>query len=117
MKFEALKNVNFATVSAWRIKKNFGDITFNQPFSEAFILFSRWCTAAMNSQINAIIKVTEMFKRHTVGIVNAMALNKSNAMSERLNEKIQEIKFSAKGYRTFENFRAAILFYHGKVIH
>ena len=57
----------------------------------------------------------EMFKKHNAGIVNAMALNKSNAMSERLNEKIQEIKFSAKGYRTFENFRVAILFYHGKL--
>jgi len=32
-----------------------------------------------------------------------------------LNGKIQEIKLSAKGYGTFENFRAAILFYHGKL--
>jgi len=56
-----------------------------------------------------------MFNRHMVGIVNAMALNKGNAMAERLNGKIQEIKLSAKGYRTFENFRAAILFYHGKL--
>ena len=56
-----------------------------------------------------------MFKRHTLGIVNAMALTKSNAMAERLNGKIQEIKLSAKGYRTFKNFKAAILFYHGKL--
>ena len=49
------------------------------------------------------------------GIVNAMTFNKSNAMAERLNGKIQEIKLSAKGYRTFENFRAAILFFHGKL--
>ena len=56
-----------------------------------------------------------MFKRHTLGIVNAMALNKNNAMAERLNGKIQEIKLSAKGYRKFENFRTAILFFHGKL--
>lgn len=115
LKFEAINNVNYETARAWRIKENFRDITFNQPFEEAFILFSRWCTDALKSQINPIIKVAEMFKRHTVGIVNAMALNKSNAMAERLNGKIQEIKLSAKGYRTFENFRAAILFYHGKL--
>lgn len=115
LKFEAINNVNYETARAWRIKENFRDITFNQPFAEAFILFSRWCSDAMNSQINAIIKVAEMFKRHTAGIVNAMALNKSNAMAERLNGKIQEIKLSAKGYRTFANFRAAILFFHGKL--
>ncbi len=40
---------------------------------------------------------------------------KSNAMAERLNGKIQEIKLNAKGYRFFENFRAAILFFHGKL--
>jgi len=113
--FEAINNVNYETARAWRIKENFRDITFNQPFEEAFILFSRWCNDALNSQISPVIKVAEMFKRHTVGIVNAMALNKSNAMAERLNGKIQEIKLSAKGYRTFENFRAAILFYHGKL--
>lgn len=115
MKFEIINNVNYETARAWRIKENFRDITFNQPFQEAFLLFTRWCNDAMNSQINAIIKVAEMFKRHTTGIVNAMALNKSNAMAERLNGKIQEIKLSAKGYRTFKNFRAAILFYHGKL--
>lgn len=112
---EAINNVNYETARAWRIKENFRDITFNQPFEEAFILFSRWCNDALKSMINPIIKVAEMFKRHTVGIVNAMALNKSNAMAERLNGKIQEIKLNAKGYRTFENFRAAILFYHGKL--
>lgn len=115
LKFEAINNVNYETARAWRIKENFRDITFNQPPQEAFILFSRWCTDALNSQIPIIIKVAEMFKRHMVGIVNAMALNKGNAMAERLNGKIQEIKLSAKGYRTFKNFRAAILFYHGKL--
>ncbi|MCK5815960.1 MAG: hypothetical protein KAH07_08450 [Flavobacteriaceae bacterium] len=32
-------------------------------------------------------------------------------MVERLNGKTQEIKTVAKGYRTFKNFRRAILFY------
>ncbi len=57
-----------------------------------------------------------MFKRHAVAIINAIVLNRNNAMAERLNGKIQEIKLSAKGYRTFENFRIAILFFHGKLM-
>lgn len=115
LKFEAINNVNYETAKAWRIKENFRDITFNQSLSEAYILFYRWCRDAKNSKINAIMKVAEMFERHSAGIVNAISLNKSNAMAERLNGKIQEIKICAKGYRTFENFRAAILFYHGKL--
>jgi len=34
-------------------------------------------------------------------------------MAERLNGKIQEVKTVARGYRTFKNFRSAILFFHG----
>ncbi len=34
-------------------------------------------------------------------------------MAERLNGKIQENKIIAKGYRTFKNFRSAILFFLG----
>ena len=115
LKFEAINNTNYETARAWRIKENFRDITFNQSKEEALMLFMRWSNDALASQINAIIKVAEMFKRHMIGILNAIHLGKNNAMAERLNGKIQEIKLSAKGYRTFENFRAAILFYHGKL--
>lgn len=113
--FEAINNVNLETARAWRIKENFRDITFSQPKEESYIIFMRWHRDALNSNINAIVKVAEMYKRHMNGIVNAMTLNKSNAMAERLNGKIQEIKLSAKGYRTFDNFKAAILFFHGKL--
>jgi transposase len=34
-------------------------------------------------------------------------------MAERLNGKIQEVKSTARGYKTFENFRSAILFFNG----
>jgi len=34
-------------------------------------------------------------------------------MAERLNGKIQELKTIGKGYRMFENFRSAILFFYG----
>jgi len=37
----------------------------------------------------------------------------SNAMAKRLNGKIQEIKTCGRGYRKFQNFRSAILFFNG----
>jgi transposase len=47
------------------------------------------------------------------GVINALIFNFNNAMAERLNGKIQEIKTVGRGYRTFKNFRSAILFFHG----
>ena len=54
-----------------------------------------------------------MFNNHIKGVVNALLMNLNNAMAERLNGKIQELKTIGKGYRTFTNFRSAILFFHG----
>ena len=52
-----------------------------------------------------MIKVVKMFNNHLKGVCNAM-LEKSNAMAERLNGKIQEIKTVARGYRTFKTLEA-----------
>ncbi len=52
-----------------------------------------------------------MFEKHLSGVINALITEYSNAMAERLNGKIQELKSIGKGYRTFKNFRSAILFF------
>ncbi len=54
-----------------------------------------------------------MMIKHIDGVVNALISNLNNAMAERLNGKIQELKLIGRGYRRFENFRSAILFFHG----
>ncbi len=54
-----------------------------------------------------------MFHNHISGVVNALLMNLTNAMAERLNGKIQELKTVGKGYRTITNFRSAILFFYG----
>lgn len=113
IKFDAIDWTNYKTSKAWRIKENFRAIHFKQSQNEAFILFYRWLQNALKCGMGQIIKVAKMFKTHMVGIINAMVYAKSNAMAERLNGKIQEIKLSARGYRKFDNFRSAILFFHG----
>jgi len=50
---------------------------------------------------------------HLKGVINALISNLNNAMAERLNGKIQEIKLVGRGYGKFESFRNAILFFHG----
>jgi len=113
IKFEAISEANYEVSRAWRIKENFRDIFGCNNTSDAFHLIMQWLNHAVSSNIKEIIKVADMFKNHFKGIVNAMVNNFSNAMAERLNGKIQEIKTCGRGYRKFENFRNAILFFHG----
>jgi transposase len=68
---------------------------------------------ATQRKIKEIDKVVEMFNNHISGVINALLTNLTNAMAERLNGKIQELKTVARGYRTFTNFRSAILFFNG----
>ena len=39
----------------------------------------------------------------------------SNAVSEAINSKIQLLKASSRGFRSFESYRIRILFYCGKL--
>jgi transposase len=113
-KFELIKRANFEVTHAWECCQNFKDL-FEQCSEEneaATLLFS-WIGDVYKKCIKEVSKVAQMFARHARGVINAMMTNINNAMAERLNGKIQEIKTSGRGYRTFESFRSAILFWNG----
>ena len=67
--------------------------------------------SVLKTNIKEVIKVAKMFNKHLEGVCNALVESFSNAMAERLNGKIQEVKSVGRGYRTFRNFRSAILFF------
>lgn len=77
--------------------------------------FRKWYFWATHSRLPAIIKVAKMMKRHLDGILAFLKYRITNALTESLNSKIQEIKYRARGYRNRENFRLAILFHCGKL--
>lgn len=113
LKFEAIRDANYQVSKAWQVRENFKDLFYSQKKQDGFELFYKWAQDALNRQIKEVNKVVDMFLNHLAGVVNALVYPFSNAMAERLNGKIQEIKLSARGYRTFKNFRSAILFFHG----
>ncbi len=55
----------------------------------------------------------EYFQKHLQGVCTSLCHPQSNAKAERMNGKIQEVKTGGRGYRKFENFRSAILFFCG----
>lgn len=110
--FEAIADANYEVSKAWQVRENFKDL-FSSGKLFARLLFNRWTADATKRKIKEIDKVVEIFNNHVSGVVNALLTNLTNAMAERLNGKIQELKTVGKGYRTFINFRSAILFFHG----
>lgn len=75
--------------------------------------FKRWYFWATHSRLEPIIKVAKMMRLHLDGILGYLRNGRTNALTEGLNSKIQEIKYHARGYRNRENFRMAILFHCG----
>ena len=113
-KFELIKTANFEVSKAWHIRENFTELfEMNNNEKDAFELFMHWAQDAIVQNIKEVNKVIVMFGRHIRGVINALISNLNNAMAERLNGKIQEIKLVGRGYRLFPNFRSAILFFHG----
>jgi transposase len=110
--FDAIADANYEVSKAWQVRENFKDL-FSSGKLFAWHLFNRWTADATRKKIKEIDKVVEMFNNHVSGVVNALLNNLTNAMAERLNGKIQELKTVGRGYRTFTNFRSAILFFHG----
>jgi len=74
-----------------------------------------WIKSLEETKMSEVIKVAKMFKEHFIGVCNALCHAQSNAKTERMNGKIQEIKTIGRGYRRFESFRVAILFFCGKL--
>ena len=111
--FEHIQATNYQVSKAWQAREDFKAIFGSTTIENALGLFIKWGASVSRSNIKEVIKVAKMFNDHLKGVIYALTNHFSNAMAERLNGKIQEIKTAGRGYRTFENFRSAILFFHG----
>jgi transposase len=113
--FQAIDNANLRTARVWRAKENFREL-FNQPDkTHAFISLSTWLQNVKHITLYHLDQVAKAFNRHFEPVCNALWNNASNALAERLNGGIQELKAISRGFRNYDNFRAAILFHYGKL--
>ena len=67
------------------------------------------------SKLEPLKKVALTLKEHLHGLLNCFTHPITNALTEGFNSKIQAIKADARGFRRFENYRARILFFGGKL--
>lgn len=113
--FKMVRKEVLKTGRAWAIKELFSDFWSYKYQGSARKFFDQWYWWATHSRLKPISDVAKMLKRHFSNIVTYIKHGITNALIEGFNSKIQSIKANARGYRSFENYRVAIMFYCGKL--
>ncbi|MHB2153829.1 ISL3 family transposase [Calditrichota bacterium GD2] len=114
-RFRKIQELNLTTSQAWAAKENFKEFFRSETINDAKFFFAEWYQDIKDRSLNKMIKVGKMLIAHSDGLLNYIRYQIDNSVAEWLNGKIQEIKTVGRGFRKFENFRIAILFFLGKL--
>lgn len=113
LRIDRLRRSGLKVGRAWALKEAAGRLWAYRSRTWAMKYFRRWYNWAIRSRLPEMVRSAQMMKRHLPWILNYLRFRHTNAMTEGLNSKIQEIKYRARGYRNRDNFRRAILFHCG----
>ena len=113
--FQELLQENLKTARAWLHKENFSGFWEQKGRWAAEGYFKRWYASAIRSRLEPIKKVARTLKAHLGNLLNYFTYPITNAVTEGLNSKIQQLKANARGFRSFLNYRTRILFFCGKL--
>lgn len=108
--FSELRNANLRTARAWAIKEMLRDLWDRPSEKAAKRWYARWRSWATRSRLQPVRKVAAMIHRHLPNVLTYFTNPVTNAASEAINSTIQMIKKRAFGFRSFPNFRTAVLF-------
>jgi transposase len=101
---------NTPLVRAWYLKEAFQLFwTYKQPWRAQQHL-NKWIRSAMRSKLDAFKNFAQMLRSHLDGILPWTKIRVSNGAVEGMNNRIKSISHRSFGFRTAENFIAAI--YH-----
>lgn len=114
-RFKELKNAHLDVGRAWAIKEAFRDFwTYIYP-GAARNFFRRWYFWATHSRLRPVIAAARTLQRHLTNLLTYLKHRITNAVVEGFNAKIQTLKSNARGFRSFDHYRIAILFHCGKL--
>lgn len=112
-RFSLLADHQLAVGRAWNRKEMFREFWTSETLMQAEAFFRQWYFSATHSRLQPVIEVARKLKRYLAGLLAWVQHHISNGLSEGFNAKIQQIKSIARGFRTFANYRVAILFHLG----
>ena len=111
--FPRLIQSELKTSRAWMLKASFAGFWQLEGRWHAQGYFSKWYSRAVRSR--SVKKAAKSLKNHLDGLLNYFTHPITNAVTEGLTSRIQEIKANARGFRSFHNYRTRILFFCGKL--
>jgi transposase len=112
---EGLQSLELETAKVWAFKENFRQFFACTSLYGAQTFLQQWYEAACALGNTYLSRVARMLNDHKDGLLAYVRHKVNNASAESLNAQIQNIKTCARGYRKFESFRVAILFFLGKL--
>lgn len=111
--FQALRNSELKTARAWALKEQAMWLwTYVHP-GTARKHFAWWYRWATHSRLPPMIAVAKTLAARLPNILTYLKHHITNAASESINSKIQWVKYTARGFRNFDNFVTAIYFHCG----
>ena len=113
--FEELRRKDLKVTKAWGVRESFQSFWVFATRTGARAFFRRWLTKAKACDLRPVTRVARMLEKHLPGLLNYITHHVTNAVTEGFNSKIQMIKSCARGFRSFGNYRIAILFHCGKL--
>lgn len=113
VRFDQLVRKALKTSRAWMLKELAMEMWESRDREAARKIFVAWYSWAIRSRLEPIKRVARMIKRHLDGVLNAIAAGITNARLEGINTLIQNLKRSARGFRSRPRFRNAIYFRFG----
>lgn len=111
--FKELRTSKLKTARAWALKEQamvLWDYAYEGAARKHFAWWYRW---ASHSRLQPMIDKARMLKSRLPNILTYLKHQITNAASESINSKIQWVKYTARGFRNFQNFVNAIYFHCG----
>lgn len=111
--FAPLRRSTLKTARAWAIKEFALRLWQYMRPGWALRAWQRWLSWALRCRLLPMRKAAESIRKYLWGILNAIRAKVTNALTEGMNSRIQELKRRACGYRNRGRFREAIYFHLG----
>ena len=108
--FRALRTTKLRTARAWSIKELLRGLWDCPSRKMGEWWWKHWKAWADRCRLPPVKKVAAMIQRHLPNVLTYFKHRITNAASESINSVVQLLKKRAFGYRSFPNFRTAILF-------
>ena len=110
LSFDVLRDATLKTARAWAIKEQLRDLWDQPTLEKGEAWWKCWFSWASHSRLEPVKKVARMIKNHLPNVLTYFTHRITSATNEAINGVIKGIIKRACGFRSFDNFRTAVLF-------